>query len=88
MEPGPKFVIYPDHQGEWRFRLVAGNNEIQAGGEGYSTHEHAAEGVDAVVKNVLVMTGTIDPSEDVPQSYEVERLEDVDAAIARDYPVV
>lgn len=31
-----KFVVFEDHLGEWRFRLVAGNGEPMAASEGYT----------------------------------------------------
>jgi hypothetical protein len=43
-----RFEIYTDTAGEWRFRLVAPNNEIIAVGEGYTTKQNCRKGVDAV----------------------------------------
>lgn len=31
-----RIVLYRDRQGAWRFRVVAGNGEIIATGEGYT----------------------------------------------------
>ena len=36
-----KFVIYRDIAGEYRWRLVSGNNEIVAVSEGYTTKQNA-----------------------------------------------
>lgn len=43
-----KFEVYEDARGEYRFRLKAGNGEIVATGEGYSTRTAAHEGTAAV----------------------------------------
>jgi len=43
-----KFEVYEDARGEWRFRLKAGNGEIVATGEGYSTKDGARRGCEAV----------------------------------------
>ncbi|MEO6473459.1 MAG: DUF1508 domain-containing protein [Aeromicrobium sp.] len=43
-----KFEIYEDKAREFRFRLKAGNGEIVAVGEGYSTKSGAFDGADAV----------------------------------------
>jgi uncharacterized protein YegP (UPF0339 family) len=48
---GPKVVIYPDKAGEYRWRLVGGNGEIQASGEGFETEQHAEESVTSVARN-------------------------------------
>ena len=39
-----EFEIYQDAKGEYRFRLKAGNGEIVATGEGYSTRSGAVAG--------------------------------------------
>lgn len=43
-----KFEIYKDGRGEFRFRLKAGNGEVVATGEGYSTKAGAIKGTEAV----------------------------------------
>ncbi|WP_244178717.1 YegP family protein [Streptomyces rubellomurinus] len=43
-----KFEVYEDAGGKFRFRLKAGNGEIVATGQGYSSKEAAHKGVDAV----------------------------------------
>lgn len=37
----PYFKIFPDHAGEWRWTLIAGNGEPIATSEGYTTHYSA-----------------------------------------------
>lgn len=37
----PKFIIYRDRAGEYRWRLVAGNGEIVAVSEGYTAKQSA-----------------------------------------------
>ncbi len=50
-EKNPKFEIYKDKAGEFRFRLKAGNGQIIAVGEGYTTHANCINGVESVKKN-------------------------------------
>ena len=47
----PKFEMYEDKGGEFRFRLKARNGEIIAVGEGYKTKASCENGVDSVKKN-------------------------------------
>lgn len=48
----PKFQIYKDKSGEFRFRLRAGNGEIiLTSGEGYSTKQSAENGIKSVQTN-------------------------------------
>lgn len=47
----PKFEIYNDKAGEFRFRLKAKNGEIIATSEGYGTKENCKNGVESVKKN-------------------------------------
>lgn len=46
----PRFEIYKDVSGKFRFRLRAPNNEIVALGEGYTTKNACLNGVEAVKK--------------------------------------
>lgn len=50
-EKNPKFEIYVDKAGEYRFRLKATNGQIIAVGEGYTTHANCMNGVESVKKN-------------------------------------
>ena len=43
----PKYEIYRDDAGEWRWRLTASNGRIVASGEGYKRRSGAQAGVDA-----------------------------------------
>jgi len=47
----PKFEIYKDKAGEFRFRLKARNGQVIAVSEGYKTKTSCLNGVDSVVKN-------------------------------------
>ena len=47
----PKFEIYKDKAGEFRFRLKATNGQIIATGEGYKSKEAVKNGVASVAKN-------------------------------------
>lgn len=48
--PNPKYQIFKDAAGKYRFHLKAGNGEIIAQGEGYESKEACLNGID-VVKN-------------------------------------
>lgn len=47
----PKFEVYADKKGEFRFRLVAKNGQNICASEGYTTHRACLNGVKSVVKN-------------------------------------
>ena len=52
-EKNPKFEVYTDKAGEFRFRLKARNGEIIAVSEGYKTKPSCLNGVESVRKNVV-----------------------------------
>ena len=47
----PKFEVYTDKAGEYRFRLKARNGEIIATSEGYKAKNSCLNGVESVKKN-------------------------------------
>ncbi len=47
----PKFEIYTDKRGEFRFRLKATNGQIIGVSEGYTTMRNCKNGVESVKKN-------------------------------------
>lgn len=50
-EKHPKFEVYTDKSGEFRFRLKATNGQVIAVSEGYVKHESCMNGVASVKKN-------------------------------------
>ena len=50
-EKNPKFEIYTDKAGEFRFRLKAKNGEIIATGEGYTSKSGCKNGIESIRKN-------------------------------------
>ena len=50
-ELNPKFEVYKDKKGEFRFRLKAKNGQIIATSEGYSKLDSCLKGVASVKKN-------------------------------------
>ena len=50
-EKNPKFEIYADKAGEFRFRLKATNGQVIAVSEGYTTLANCQNGVESVKKN-------------------------------------
>ncbi|WP_445474985.1 YegP family protein [Methanococcoides methylutens] len=49
----PKFEIYTDKGGKYRFRLKARNGEIIATGQGYLTKAGCMTGIESVRKNAV-----------------------------------
>ena len=47
----PKFEVYVDKAGEYRFRLKARNGEIIAVGEGYKAKASCLNGIESIKKN-------------------------------------
>ena len=47
----PKFEVYQDKAGEYRFRLKARNGQIIATGEGYKKLPSCKNGIKSIVKN-------------------------------------
>ena len=47
----PKFEVYTDKAGEFRFRLKARNGEIVAASEGYKAKASCLNGIESVKKN-------------------------------------
>ena len=47
----PKFEMYEDKGGEFRFRLKARNGQIIATSEGYTTKANCENGIESVKKN-------------------------------------
>lgn len=50
-QKNPKFEIYADKRGEFRFRLKAANGQIVAVGEGYKAKASCKNGIASIVKN-------------------------------------
>jgi len=61
-EKCPKFEVYTDKAGEYRFRLKATNGQIIATGEGYVKKASCLNGIESVRKNVVDA-----PVEELPQ---------------------
>ena len=51
VEKHPKFEVYLDKAGEYRFRLKARNGEIIAVGEGYKALAGCLNGIESIKKN-------------------------------------
>jgi hypothetical protein len=52
----PKFEVYTDKAGEYRFRLKAKNGQIIGVGEGYKKKASCLNGVDSIRKNAASKT--------------------------------
>lgn len=50
-EKNPKFEVYTDKAGEFRFRLKATNGQIIAASEGYTAKASCLNGIESVKKN-------------------------------------
>ena len=55
-EHNPKFEVYADKRGEFRFRLKARNGQIIAVSEGYTTMKACENGIASVKKNAADAT--------------------------------
>jgi len=49
----PKFEVYQDKAGEFRFRLKASNGQVIATGEGYKAKASCMNGIESVKKNAV-----------------------------------
>lgn len=52
-EANPKFEIFTDKAGEYRFRLKAANGQIVGVSEGYTTIQSCKTGIESVYVNAL-----------------------------------
>ncbi len=52
--PEPVFEWYQDKAGKFRFRLKAGNGEVIAVSEGYSSKSSCVDGIESVKKNAPI----------------------------------
>lgn len=53
VEKHPKFEVYTDKAGEFRFRLKATNGQIIAVSEGYKAMASCMDGIESVKKNAV-----------------------------------
>lgn len=60
VEKHPKFEIYKDKAGEFRFRLKATNGQIIAVGEGYKALAGCMNGIESVKKNAADSTVVVE----------------------------
>ena len=49
--PCPKFEVFKDVEGKFRFHLIASNGEIIAASQGYTTKESCQKGIASVKSN-------------------------------------
>ena len=62
----PKFEVYADKAGEFRFRLKATNGQIIAVSEGYKAMASCLNGIESIRKNV------VDATTEMPKEEEAE----------------
>ncbi len=58
----PKFEVYKDKAGDFRFRLRSSNGQIVCSGENYTTLQAVLDGIESIRKNVINAT-VVDQSE-------------------------
>lgn len=51
--PNPKFQLYQDRSGAYRFRLRSRNGNIIAVSEGYRTRQNCIDGIESVRRNAF-----------------------------------
>lgn len=59
----PRFNVYEDKAGEWRWRMRADNNEIIAVSEGYTTKQNCVENI-RLIKKTAATTPIYDASKE------------------------
>ena len=64
----PKFVLYVDKAGEFRFRLQAANGQAILASEGYTTLANCKNGVESVKKNAPEATVELPEEDDAPKA--------------------
>ena len=69
----PKFEIFKDSIGEYRFRLVAANGEIIAASQGYDAKVSCIEGIESVKINA-VKSSINDTTHTITRSKKISRL--------------
>ena len=69
-QSNPKFVVYTDKKGEFRFSLQARNGEKILASEGYTTLKACLNGCASVVKNAEVATVELPEEEEAPKAEE------------------
>ena len=67
-EKNPKFEVFIDIAGDFRFRLKASNGEIIAASQAYKTKETCAKGIDSVRSNASWSDIEEVESEDEPET--------------------
>lgn len=80
---GPKIVIYPDRAGEYRWRLVGGNGEIEASGESHKHVEGAYDAVTTAARNFAQCAGLAVEEDFKLDESRVETLENFEEAESR-----
>ena len=63
VEKHPKFEVYKDKAGEFRFRLKATNGQIIAVGEGYKALAGCMNGIESVKKNAADSSVVVEKSD-------------------------
>lgn len=64
VEKCPKFEIYKDKKGEYRFRLKASNGQIIATGESYKEAAGVKNGIASIKKNAKPDTKIVDETKE------------------------
>jgi hypothetical protein len=54
MSAMPKFEIYQDNAGKYRFRLKAANGEVIAVGEAYESKDGCKNGIESIKRNAPI----------------------------------
>ena len=64
VEKHPKFEVYKDKAGEFRFRLKATNGQIIAVGQGYKALAGCMNGIESVKKNAADSTVVVEENKE------------------------
>lgn len=78
----PRFDVYQDRKGEWRWRLLAGNGRTVAdSGEGYKTKQGVQRAIDMVRRLAVVASSRLDLHYDLPQHTDAKVADEIAARI-------
>jgi uncharacterized protein YegP (UPF0339 family) len=74
----PKYEIFTDKAGEFRFHLKASNGEIIAASEGYETKDGVLNGIDAVQRSCGAIIEDLTIDQETQEMQEMEETESVE----------
>lgn len=82
--PESRFEIYTGHGGDWRFRLIAENNEIISVGQAYESKQGCLKGIRSIKENAGdAPVYHREEGEEIKNLEEIELIKDDEKVLAR-----